>query len=116
MDRQVPDIDRTSRLTKRRLRLWALAVAMLASGPAAAQGHRLEACSRGDVQVCSAILARPRLEPGRRAAIEFHLAEIERQLGLCLAGDESVCATMRERYPDLPPALRPDAPSPVQRK
>lgn len=116
MNRRTPRAKREPRPAHVRLLLAATALAMLSAKPALAQGHRLEACSRGDVQVCMAILARPRLEPGRRAAIEFHLAEIERQLGLCLAGDAGVCTMMRERYPDLPPALQPDPPSPAQRK
>jgi hypothetical protein len=81
--------------------------------PAAAQGQRLEACSRGNVQVCQALLARPRLDPGRRAAIEFHLAELERLLDTCLRGEAPACTTLSESYPDLPPELRAEkAPPP----
>lgn len=100
--------DKVSDMKPARLLLLAAATAMLGSLSAAAQGQRLEACSRGNVQVCHELLARPRLDAGRRAAIEFHLAELERLLGVCLAGDAQACSNLLDNYPELPPALRPD--------
>lgn len=99
-----------------RLLLTTLIVLAASHLPVAAQGRLLEACSRGNVQVCQALLARPRLDPGRRAAIEFHLAELERQLGVCLAGDAKACTTLQDGYPELPPALRPESPPATQAK
>ena len=81
----------------------------VASPPATAQptvqGQRLDACSRGNVQVCLKLLRRPRLEAGRRAAIEFHLAELETLLVACSSGDATACGTVTEKYPDLPADL-----------
>ena len=80
-----------------------------AAQPAAAQGQLLDACSRGNVQVCFTLLARPRLDAGRRAAIEFHLAELEQALVACTGGDAAICAALAQRYPDLPADLRTGA-------
>jgi hypothetical protein len=88
-----------------RLLLPAIAIAALSSPAAVAQGQRLEACARGNVQVCLALLARPRLDPGRRAAIELHLAELEALLGACLSGEAQACSTLSQDYPELPPEL-----------
>lgn len=80
--------------------------------PAVAQGQQLEACSRGNIPVCRSILARPRLDPGRRAAIEFLLSEIERQVLACADGDETACAALTRDHPALPDDLRkPQAPA-----
>ncbi|HEX4894399.1 MAG TPA: hypothetical protein VFV47_14030 [Hyphomicrobiaceae bacterium] len=73
--------------------------------PAAAQGRLLEACSRGNLQVCSQLLNRPRLEPGRREAIQLHLAELEKLIVACTNGDDAACATLAARHPDLPPDI-----------
>lgn len=82
--------------------------------PAAAQGRLLEKCARGQLEVCFAILSRPRLEPGRRAAIEFHLAEVDKLWVACSAGEQPACATLADRYPDLPPDLAARAKAPVR--
>ncbi len=89
-----------------------VAVQPAAAQPAAAQGQRLDACSRGHLQVCFELLQRPRLDAGRRAAIEFHLAEVEKAVLACTAGDATACATLADRYPDLPPDLRAGSATP----
>lgn len=85
----------------------ALSVVMpaLPSTPATAQGQLLAACSRGKIEVCFALLARPRLDAGRRAAIEFHLAELEKLIVACTGGDAAVCDAIKDRYPELPSDL-----------
>lgn len=84
-----------------------------ALSPAPAAAQQLEACSLGDVQVCFALLARPRLDAGRRAAIEFHLAELEKLVVACRGGDQSACATLLEKHPRLPPDMRPKPTAPA---
>jgi len=85
----------------------ALVLAMIATGatPAAAQGRLLEKCARGQLEVCFSILARPRLEPGRRAAIEWHLTEVDKLAVACNSHDKAACAELAIRYPDLPSDL-----------
>jgi len=61
--------------------------------------------------VCFAVLARPRLDAGRRAAIELHLAEIDKLAVACNGGGKAACAELANRYPDLPADL---APRPLQ--
>ena len=87
-----------------------LALTSLGIAPAAAQGRLLEKCARGQLEVCFALLSRPRLEPGRRAAIELHLAEIDKLAVACSSGDAPACARLAERYPDLPPDLTTKSP------
>ena len=71
--------------------------------PAEAEGAKqLEACSRGNLSLCSAILARPRLAAGTRAAIEFYLEEVALQQAACTSGDARACETLKRDYPDLP--------------
>ncbi|MDX2155084.1 MAG: hypothetical protein SFW09_01130 [Hyphomicrobiaceae bacterium] len=86
----------------------------LGTGPARAQGKFLAACSRGNLEACYKLLARPRLDAGRRAAIEFHLAELEALIAACAKADAAACATLTDKHPDLPPDLSPQAlrPSP----
>ena len=99
-------------------RLLALFTAILlvcADRPAAAQGQLLQACARGNVQVCFALLNRPRLDPGRRAGIELHLAELEALLVACRSGDAAACTNLSQKHPDLPPDMRPqDAKPPAK--
>ena len=94
----------------------ALVLAAITAGvmPASAQGRLLEKCSRGQLDVCFAVLARPRLDPGRRAAIELHLAEIDKLAIACSSADQTACATLADRYPDLPPDLARQAKQPAR--
>jgi hypothetical protein len=89
-----------------------LAAIMAGASPTAAQGRLLEKCARGQLEVCFAILARPRLDPGRRAAIEFHLAEIDKLAVACNGYDKAACAELTNRYPDLPADLAPRSAQP----
>ena len=92
-----------------------LAAALLIASPApraVAQGQQLEACARGNIPVCRAILARPRLDAGRRAAIEFLLTEIEGLVFACGAGDGDACNRLTREHPELPADLRAPQPSP----
>lgn len=76
---------------------------MVVAWPVAAEGRKqLEACSRGNLQVCSGILARPRLAAGTRAAIEFYMEEIALQQTACAVGDGRACEKLERDYPDLP--------------
>lgn len=70
-----------------------------------AAGRQLEACARGRLEVCFELLRRPRLEPGRRAAIEFLLSQIEAGVAGCRAGVLADCAELRRLHPDLPQDL-----------
>jgi hypothetical protein len=72
------------------------------SQPTAAQGRMLEACARGNLQVCSALLNRPRLEPGRREAIQLHLAEMDKLIVACANGEPAACAILERQHPALP--------------
>lgn len=98
--------------TARALLVAHLAAGALATltGHALAQGQLLAACSRGNLDVCFKLLERPRLDAGRREAIQFHLAEVETLIVACTGGDQTACATVSEKYPDLPPDVRPKAP------
>ena len=95
---------RERRLIPERLVLIA-AVLLVSATPAAAQGRLLEACSRGNLQVCSQLLNRPRLDPGRREAIQLHLAELEKLIVACTSGDDAACTTLATQHPDLPPDI-----------
>lgn len=97
--------------------LGACALILAGQFPSAAHAQKLEACARGKVEACFELLARPRLDPGRRAAIELHLAELETRVVACSAGDPVACATLEREQPDLSPDLRARArqPSPPAR-
>jgi hypothetical protein len=88
-------------------------LATLGSTAATGQGRLLEKCARGQLEVCFSLLSRPRLEPGRRAAIELHLAEVDKLAAACAAHDQPACAMLADRYPDLPPDLTPKRRSPA---
>jgi hypothetical protein len=91
---------------------WVLAASTTGVMPAFAHGRLLERCARGQLEVCFSLLARPRLDPGRRAAIEFHLAEVDKLAVACNGRDETACAELAYRYPDLPADLAPRSPKP----
>lgn len=86
--------------------LVATALVAAALLPAPARAQKLEACARGNVQVCFTLLDRPRLDPGRRAAIQFLLAELETLLVSCANGETDACRTLSSKHPDLPADLR----------
>lgn len=92
----------------------ALGLGLLALSARPADAQKLEACSRGELTVCFELLNRPRLDPGRRAAIEFHLSEIQVMGEACARGSAADCAMLAERYPKLPPQLLAN-PAPVPR-
>lgn len=95
--------------------LLALGLTAVLPVPAAmAQGQQLEACARGKLEACFKLLQRPRLDPGRRAAIEFHLSELERLLVACSAGETTACTELTEAHPELPRDLRPSMTRPSQ--
>ena len=101
------------------MRLFLGACALMLSGQlfASADAQKIDACARGKVEACFELLARPRLDPGRRAAIELHLAELEKRIVGCSKGDAVACATLEREQPDLSPDLRARAvrPSPAER-
>lgn len=67
----------------------------------------MQRCARGELDVCFRLLANPRLAPGRRAAIELLLQTIDELARDCSGGEAEACATLRHRYPDLPPDMIP---------
>lgn len=64
------------------------------------------ACSRGDIVVCRALAAQPRMSPGPKAAVEEKLAEIGELAANCDRRDRNACSELLSRYPLLPSDMR----------